>query len=112
MSRTRMLEVVAGTEALRDLAKGLYARPGELATDSPILLSGVFYGEVSYGVYKSAPPFRGACKLRGGDGRWVSNVWRSGQGFRERRIASGFVMVESRNGLDYVRSDGTGTSEF
>ena len=49
-------------------------------------------------------------EVRGGGG---SNVWRSGEDFRERRIASGFEMVESRNRLDYgLRSDGTGTSEF
>ena len=48
-------------------------------------------------------------EVRGGG----SNVWRSDQDVRERRIASGFEMVESRNGLDYgLRSDGTGTSEF
>ena len=43
----------------------------------------------------------------------MSNVWPSDQDFRERRIASGFEMAESRSGLECgLRSDGTGTSEF
>ena len=37
MSRPRMVEVVAATEAVKDLATGLYC---ELATDSPVELAG------------------------------------------------------------------------
>ena len=64
-----------------------------------------------YNDIKVRPPSGGRAsfeEVRGGGVECVA----IGSGFSRTAYRNGFVMVESRNGLDYVRSDGTGTSEF